>query len=411
MDARREQKILCSVDWLGLSLRLAGEVKPIPGFVWREYSVTNVWNKRRILYTDEGDKVLTLLSEPRSSIISASAGLVEIENEWLYHGGGYKKILETLYKSVFYEVLGISRLDLCVDFQPTKEQSDIIENLANDSLYVVGKQNGSGFWSTNTNQKINEYWLRRRIKHQQSWGHKTSAIKWKLYFKTKELLDAVGGGFYAKPYIVDMWREHGLDISNVWRLEVSMKHLNDYTIYGHPINLEWLEDNQIELFCQMYNSRFQIAKNQGHKDRTNDQRVEFLPLPNIFKTFERNEPKSHRQRNGRITLLRHLVASLDDEQVLLDKTSREAVYEHIDSIIQRDNLGNYFMAVTGKWFDNWVADKEDEADGSMRLDIARPAYNGDIAPNPHADDYDPTTEQNYWKNVSRKVSRDLGLDE
>lgn len=404
-----EQKILCSCDWLGLSLRLSGEVKPIEGYIWREYSATNVWNKRRILYTEDGDKVLTLLNEPRSAIIAKNAALLEIENEWLYHGGGYWRILDTLRSAVFFEVIGISRLDLCVDFVPTKSQSDTIDNLYNGKYYVVGKRNGSNFWSRNKNPKLQADWLNREIPHNQSWGHKTSAIKWKLYYKSKELLDAMGGKFYDKPYIVDMWRINGLDTSNVWRLEVSLKHLNDYSIYGHPITLDWLDSNQLELFCQMYNQRFQIRKNQGHLDRSNDDEVEFLPIPKIEKTFQRNDPQSHRQHNGRITLLRHLVQSLDDEQVLLDSVSRNAVFDHIASILNRDNLHNYFLAITGQWFDEWVATKDEEAAGTQQLDIPKPQTNADILPNENADVYNPDTEKRYWKDVGAKVKRDLNL--
>lgn len=404
-----EQKILCSCDWLGLSLRLSGEVKPIESYVWREYSATNVWNKRRILYTEDGDKVLTLLNEPRSAIIAKNAALLEIENEWLYHGGGYWRILDTLRSAVFFEVIGISRLDLCVDFVPTKSQSATIDNLYNGRYYVVGKRNGSNFWSRNKNPKLQADWLNREIPHNQSWGHKTSAIKWKLYYKSKELLDAMGGKFYDKPYIVDMWRINGLDTSNVWRLEVSLKHLNDYSIYGHPITLDWLDSNQLELFCQMYNQRFQIRKNQGHLDRSNDDEVEFLPIPKIEKTFQRNDPQSHRQHNGRITLLRHLVQSLDDEQVLLDTVSRNAVFDHIASILNRDNLHNYFLAITGQWFDEWVATKDEEAAGTQQLDIPKPQTNADILPNENADVYNPDTEKRYWEGVGAKVKRDLNL--
>lgn len=404
-----EQKILCSCDWLGLSLRLSGEVKPIEGHIWREYSATNIWNKRRILYTEEGDKVLTLLNEPRSAIIAKNAALLEIENEWLYHGGGYWHILDTLRSSVFFEVIGISRLDLCVDFVPTKSQAATIDKLYNGNYYVVGKRNGSNFWSRNKNPKLDADWLNREIPHNQSWGHKTSAIKWKLYYKSKELLDAMGGKFYDKPYIVDMWRLNGLDTSNVWRLEVSMKHLNDYSIYGHPITLDWLDSNQLELFCQMYNQRFQIRENQGHLDRSNDDEVEFLPIPKIERTFQRNDPKAHRQHNGRITLLRHLVQSLDDEQVLLDSVSRNAVFDHISSILNRDNLHNYFLAITGQWFDEWVATKDEQAAGTQVCDIPKPQTNADIMPNENADVYNPDTEKRYWEAVGAKVKRDLGL--
>lgn len=269
------------IDWLGLSVRMQSDPLPIAGHVWQEYSQTNIWAKRKILYNDRGDKVLTLLYQPRTTVIPSNSGLVEIENEWLYHGGGPEYILSLLQQSVFYEVLGISRLDLCADFNPTQVQAEVIEGLAAGDYYVAGKRNGSGFWSTNTNPKdtlregerrpfLHEYWLNRKIPHCQSWGHKTSELKWKLYYKTKELLDDGGGRLMVKPYIIDQWRIAGLDTSNVWRLECSMKHLNNLRMWGQKIDLDFLAANRGLFLCKQIDQHFQIRKSEGHKDKTND---------------------------------------------------------------------------------------------------------------------------------------------
>ena len=96
-----EQELLCFIDWLGLSVRVTDEPRPIPGYAWKEYTATNVWGKRRVLWTENGDRVCTLLSEPRSSILDAHAGLLEVDNEWLYHGGGPDAIMQTVLRSVF----------------------------------------------------------------------------------------------------------------------------------------------------------------------------------------------------------------------------------------------------------------------------------------------------------------------
>ena len=354
------QTYLSFIDWLGLSLRLNSDPIDIAGYQWREYTPTNVWGKRRVLWTDDGDRVLTLLSEPRSRIISSNAALLEVENEWLYHGLGPDGILDVLLRSCFFEILGISRLDLAVDFVPTEFQAQVIEGLASGEYYIGGKQNGSGFWSVPHNEKLNAAWNGRRIPHSTSWGHKTSAIKWKLYYKTKELLDAGGGQFMEKPYIVDHWRMNEFDISNVWRLEVSMHHLNDYKIYGNKIDLQELVDHRVDLFLSMYNSRFQVRKNEGHKDKSNDTAITFLGLPDNRRNVTRAEPKKLAEHSGRITLLRHLVASLDDEHVLLDATTRRDVLEHIAKVLRRDRLDNYFHAMVGKWYEQWRDDVEAE---------------------------------------------------
>lgn len=403
------QELLLNCDWLGLSLHIAGEPKPIKGYIWREYTATNVWNKRRVLWTEDGDRVLTLLSEPRSTIISSSAALCEIENEWLYHGGGHRRILDILEQSVFFNITGISRLDLAVDFCPTEGQKEIILGLADGTFYVGGKEHRVPWFDKIRNKKLHPMWLGKTVPYDQSWGHKTTDIKWKLYYKTKELLDAGGGRFMMKPYIVDQWRLHDMDIKNVWRVEVSLKKCNNYLLYGNKLDMSNIEGNFEALFRQLYQSRFQVKLNEGHKDRSNDKEVTFLPIDKILYTLQKRDPAKERQHNGRITLMRHLVQSLDDEQVLLDKISRENVYNHIYKIIERDNLNNYFNTMTGQYFEEWVAKKDAEAAGSEVFEIEKPKQNTDITPNPKAEKYDARTERNYWKSVDDKVKRDLGL--
>lgn len=384
--------VLLFVDWLGLTLRMKSEPLPIEGYVWQEYSATNVWAKRRILYTCDGDKVLTLLSEPRSRLISSNSALLEVENQWLYHGGGVDMVLATLQRSVFFEVLGISRLDLCADFTPDAAQREIIEGLAAGRYYVQGKRNGSGFWSTNENPKVHPgmterrpflapEWVGRPIPHCQSWGHKTSDIKWKLYYKTKELLDAGGGKLMMKPYIVDQWRIGGLDTSNVWRLEVSLKHLNNLNAWQQRIDIETIRDFRGSIFTSLYNDRFTVRKNEGHLDRTNDKCVSFLSLDNISKVISVAPAKRMAEHNGRITLLRHLLASLDDEHVLFDASSRQGVLEHIERIIKRDNLQNYFRAMVGMWFDEYAEDVAVRSAGNTTIDVPQHNKISSMPPN------------------------------
>lgn len=357
------QELLLFVDWLGLSIRLGGEVKPIEGYVWKEYSATNVWASRRVLWTDGGDRVCTLLSQPRSSILDSKAALLEIENEWLYHGLGPEGIISLLLKSFPFEITGISRLDLACDFEPTEEQRDIIMGLSEGRYYVGGKRSGSGFWSTNTAPCLHRWWTQGKIPHSQSWGHKTSSIKWKLYYKTRELWEAGGWKFPHKPYIIDQWRCAGFDCSNVWRLEVSCKHLNDLQLYGQIMDLANLTRNRGSFYVSMYLQRFIIRCAEGHRDRSNDRIVPFLPVMNVDKGVSQTPAKSLAKHSGRITLLRHLVQSLDDEHIYLDERTRHTVFQAISDIVERDRLDNYFRVITGKWLDDYISDKESEANG------------------------------------------------
>lgn len=366
---------------MGLSLIIDTPVKAAPeGYQWRVYeNGTNVWKSRRILYTERGDKVCTLLSEPKSRIIDPRAGLLEIENEWLYHGIGVRGIEHLLRQCMIYTVRGMSRMDMAVDFVPTAAQVEVIEKLADGRAYVQGKRCGSGFWSINRDDWMPQQYVGRRIPHCISWGHKTSDVKWKCYYKSKELKDAVGGMGWDKPYIVDQWRDAGFDVANVWRLEVSLRGCNALLHDGSPITQDKWGSETVALMRDFYTSRFVVRENEGHSDKSNDKVLDFLPIAghNLIrcKTYE-----GERQHNGRIALLRSLVKSLDCEEVLIDAASREGVLEHIKQIIRRDGLSAYFRGMVGEYYDVWCdyvrqqADAATAADG--RYDILREKDSG-----------------------------------
>lgn len=342
-----------SVDWLALSLRLEERPSGCPaGHRWAFYSPTNVWASRWCLFNEYGEKVFTLLFQPRQSIIHPRAALLEVANEWLYHGIGFQGVLGLLSQVVCFQVCGISRLDLAADFNPNKHQSHIIKGLADGTYYVGGKRNGSGFWSVNNDEFYPEMW-RGRIPHCQSWGHKTSDVKWKLYYKTKELRDAAGGVNFDKPYIVDMWRDVGLDVTNVWRLEVSVNNCNNFDFMGERLSYDRFLRSGSDLFQSLYTSRFSVARNQGHKDKTNDQKVPLLDVGALRDAFKVHRNEHLVEHNGRLALLRHLVNDVQKEEVLVSDIAREAVLEAIEKIMEQDRFESYLRAMVGQSFDEW----------------------------------------------------------
>lgn len=354
-----------SVDWLSLSLRLFRPLSRCPeGHRWAYYSPTNVWSSRWVLYNDYGDKVFTILFQPRSSIIEASRAVLEVANEWLYHGigiNGVLKLLEKCFDSSRYgndgippfSVAGISRVDLAADFCPDEAQADVIRGL-NDTRYrVAGKQNGSGFWSTVKSDRLSPMW-QNYCPHDMNWGHKTSDVKWKLYYKSKELQDEAGGFGWSKPYIVDMWREVGLDEANVWRLEVSLRNCNNFDFMGEKLTFQRFMHSGSNLFQSLYTSRFQVQENQGHKDKTNDRRVPFLEVGALRGAFKVHREQHLAGHNSCLTLLRHLYNDAMTEQVMISEDAREAVIKALERIIEAHKLQNYFREVAGMDFDNWV---------------------------------------------------------
>lgn len=340
-----------STDWFALSIRLGGEDFRTPAHHhWEVSDVgTNVWGKRSILYNEYGEKVLTLLSKPKSSLIDSSMALVEVANEWLYHGIGVHGVLLKLRWAVPYEVVGLSRLDLAVDFNPGVSLARKIKGLSVGALSVGMKQNGSGFWSVNHDEWMPELWRDKRIQHDMNWGHKESDVKWKLYYKSKELKDAVGGKGWDKPYIVDLWREAKLDPYNVWRLEVSIKRCNKLMFLGEPLSMEAWRKHTVDLWNSLYESRFQVYA----PGKCNKRQVPFLPhgegSPIRCRKYD-----GERVSSARTGLLRQLVKSLECEEVRLDAPTRKDVLATIDGIVKRDNLFRYFEGMTTIKYDDWL---------------------------------------------------------
>ena len=358
------QHVVLNSDWLAESVILSGnERKPPKGYKWVEYDGTNVWGRRRCLFTTEGDKVFTLLDKPKSSIIRPDAGLFEVANEWLYHGIGVHGVEKLLKYCCEYECKGLSRVDLALDFEPNEHQQNVIMGLSQGRYYVQGKRSGSSFWSTSNEEWMPECWRGRAIPHCQSWGHKTTSVKWKLYYKSKELRDA-GGGWFDKPYIVDQWRESGFNINNVWRLEVSIHNANQLTFDGGPVSRDVWWKRTGQLAQALYAQRFVIREDNGHKDKSNDKLVGFLPVRDMT-PVRCKVPDGDGQRNGRLSLVRALVNSLSSESVALDEHTVEDVTKHVRSLVQRDGLQFYFRGMVGKTVEEWTTEVMQVAKGEV----------------------------------------------
>lgn len=342
-----------SVDWLALSLRL--EAMPVgcpEGHRWAYYTQTNVWASRWALFNEFGDKVFTLLFQPRQSILHPRTALLEVANEWLYHGIGFGGVLSLLGQCVRFRVTGISRLDLAADFNPDEHQEEVIRSLADGRMYVGNKRNRVPWFSTIHDAALPTRW-QGETPHSHTWGHKTTDVRWKLYYKTKELRDAAGGKGFDKPYIVDMWKEYGLNVTDVWRLEVSVHNCNNFNFMGDKLTYERFCKSGSDLYQALYTSRFQVHRNEGHKDRSNDSEVEFLPVGRLSGAFKVRRSEALTEHNGRLTLLRHMYHDIMEEQVLISDVAREAVLDAMEQIIEEDRFHRYFVAMAGQSFEEW----------------------------------------------------------
>ena len=113
------------------------------------------------------------------------------------------------------EIRGISRIDICADFNQfaTLDPKALIEGFAAKKYRHIGR--GVGSLGFNHGVKNGDYGVNYTGL---TFGTHASDAHVYLYDKTFELLTQGD-----KPWIKERWKRVGLDLRNVWRLEVSIK--------------------------------------------------------------------------------------------------------------------------------------------------------------------------------------------
>lgn len=353
------QPVVGNCDWLAWSVR-GIDVQRLPledfSFVYncnvyicKHYEGTASYARRYVVFEEShADKVATLLCEPKSKLFAPDTGLVEVANEWLYHGLGWEGVWNVVCAFCPCVRCGFSRWDFAFDFTPNRRQRCIIQYLADGRAYVANKRNGTCWWSIDGADGCPEMYRGRRIPHCQSWGHKTTAVKWKLYYKSKELAEPSGWKAWEKPYIVDQWRAAGLDERNVWRLEVSLHHGNGFEVSDiHGIDYAMRLEEMDKLARSLLASRFVIRLQQHHKDKRNDREVmlwENWP----FLRVRCAKPEGTRLTDARHALLRRLIDALQSEDIATSKTLSAGVARLADEVVRFDHLQEYAKAIVGK---------------------------------------------------------------
>lgn len=229
-----------NVDWLQFSVHLGNSTPEIlcpEGYRLELCQGNNIFEYRALVFTEGGQKVLTLLWHPYSSVLPQNLMTCQVSNEWLYLNGlGIKWAWELLQEIVECTFNAIGRVDICIDFQGTPARTAFLAHLNSNHYYVQGKKEGSTWWHTLASGAKQLHCL--------TWGSPTSEIKVKVYHKSREQGIMEGDKDKAsKPYIVTEWESAGLDITNVWRLEFSLSGVGQLRWNGQPITFDNLTDN------------------------------------------------------------------------------------------------------------------------------------------------------------------------
>lgn len=345
-------------DWLSFSAKINpnASVTPRDGYRIEKLTGTNVFKERFILYDKTGSKVMTACCNPYSSAIPDTIASLQVANAWLYNADGNRlNDLIGCFKDASFN--GLSRLDICLDFNPTESEFGTIRKLASGAQYVGGKSEGAIWWHE-------EHYNGKsfRMPHCLNWGSPKSVVKWKLYNKSLEI-DAAHPERCLKPWILDEWACHLEDTTKVWRLEVSITDVNQLAFCNQRLSFMSAFDSQMLafIFSTLKGKSFVVRKNQGKRNghKNEDQRVPFVPF--VFDAIEirKANPMSEREPLDEMRqLARNLVLHLTDTHVLLDTFRYQSIRELLFDMASNAQVMAYLDWMCDGSFSNFIAEAD-----------------------------------------------------
>lgn len=256
---------------------------------------SRIFNNISDIYLN-GNLLCTVASVPKSPVLPKYLVQVKFSNYYLYHAE-FKSEVERFIQLTGLEFIGVSRIDICHDFESFKynlHPHTFISNIFKNKYLHAGKSHFSANGRTGQNIEFEYFKI----------GANTSNIVCYLYNKTREL-ECVKN----KPYIRRAWELSGIgNKSNVWRLEVSIKG-NTFKLLSQ-LTGEFITFDFNRLFDQLFIDNVYIAA-----------------IDKYFK-FYYNDNKSKKQRNRVIELFSFInsdfyLAELTSEQ---DSTRSDKIF-------------------------------------------------------------------------------------
>ena len=236
-------KYILSLDWLSLycTMEYASEQwQGVSGnsgtigdaYPWKyevmPYGTRQYKNLTKVAAMNEQggwDEFAEVQSAPYSGILDPRSVIVRFVNRQLYKQG-FWGMLEQFLQDNEFTFRSISRIDICADFNTFDccTPLQLIEGFAAKKYRHVGRGVGALYFDHGLRRVTDSQGRPTDVKEYGvhytglSFGTHESDARVYLYNKTFEL--AVEKD---KPYIRDTWKSIGLDVRDVWRLEVSIK--------------------------------------------------------------------------------------------------------------------------------------------------------------------------------------------
>lgn len=352
----RKNRYCCNLDWLQFSVLLSSpDVELVcPENLRIEICQgNNIFKHRALVFNAKGEKWMTILWSPYSKVLNQCLMTVQVSNAFLYLSGfGVRWAWEELQKIVECSFNAVGRFDVCLDWEAEEKRLEFLRHLNSGHYYAQRKSEGSVWWHSLENKVA----IKKQF-HCFTWGCKSSEIKVKIYHKSREQGMMTDTSQPEKPYIIDEWRQCGMDVTKVWRLEFSFQGAGQLRHDGQPITLDMIADEQwlLKVLLECYHSRFITRINQGRRQghKNNDQRVYLLDLPFSPAALKWAEPtRGDEPPAASITLLRSLMRQIDNPVVMGVRQTFEDYAGMILNLIRDHQLQGYFVRT-------WEADPDD----------------------------------------------------
>lgn len=243
-------KYLISADWLQLYCRESGKLiehgiyYPSKSYTL-SYLIRHSQSEVNPAYKESYE--ICVHNKPFAYLFRCPRGLdrtlqcsLKIANRILYCGDFVAYAVDIAH-SLGLHILGITRLDVCLDCN-TFYRGLSVQNFIQGYLSRSAKRPTS-LYSRKGSNKFYTIGVQRDGVAQFEYlrfGSRDSGVCTYIYNKSKELANAGN----SKPYIRECWQEIGLDVDNVWRVEISITakgqdllSIEDGTLFSLDLNM------------------------------------------------------------------------------------------------------------------------------------------------------------------------------
>ena len=345
-EKNEKTQFVYSIDWLTFNIKLKDINNPFirdEGIYAEEREQgTNIFKRVKDFYNTRDELIFTIVFQPHSKIIKQDFGQLQIANKWLYVGNLSKLVYKIFFQSNF-ELVNISRIDLCTDFfnfVDTYKPLSFIQDVAKGNVIKVNPSS-INFWG-----KTGDYTIDY---HAMNIGDRESTFNFKLYNKTKELDEK-----HEKGYIKTKWYKKlkgyeelikMKEKPTIWRLEVSIKDWNKIKIDGKKV-IEINNDifdllNNYPYFMQFFISKKFVWRNRFYFIDFIDNPRKDLSAKYLCTNIPNNEEINTTNKQKK-QILKSLV-SIIEQSITFENASE--YLERIGELIQEEDYYTIFKSL------------------------------------------------------------------